>query len=479
MDRFLMLYEENPRFFTNILDSIKDAIFISDEKGQVLWINKTSEEILDISKNEIIGKNVQDLEKDGIFTPSVSRKALEAGKNVSIVQMMRNKRKYITTGHIVKDKNGQHICTVAHCRDIDNVMQNTSEMDEIVKLLEEYSQEIRRLTSTKNKETFNDLKSISKERLECNSLIRKIASVDTTTLITGETGTGKSIAAEKIHSLSERYEGPFLQINCATLPESLLESELFGYEKGSFTGAASQGKSGLIQEAENGTLFLDEISELPLYLQSKLLYFLQNKKYLPIGARKYKSANVRIIAATNQNLEQMVEERTFRADLYFRLNILVVKMPKLRGNIDDIQAFSSFFLKKFNHEYHTKKSFSKKVIHTFNHYSWPGNIRELENLIERLVILSEGDEITPYDLPQKMMSKKYAPDKRIDILNKPMPEYLETIEKELIITALNKTHSTRKAAEFLGVSQSLIMRRIKKYNLQLSYRESKTYVVNK
>ena len=321
-----------------------------------------------------------------------------------------------------------------------------------------------------------ELKNKSKERLEVDQNINKIASVDTTVLITGETGTGKSIAAKQIHELSVRRDKPFVELNCASLPESLLESALFGYEKGSFTGASSGGKDGLIKAAESGTLFLDEVGEIPLHLQSKLLHILQNKQYLPIGGREYKSANVRIIVATNRELEKMVEEGTFRSDLFYRMNILTVKMPELRKSEEEITQFALSFLDMFNAKYNVNKVFSNRVIQMFQSYSWPGNLRELENLIERLVILSD-DIITEKDLPQKMNPSQILSITHVDDkLNKSMPEVIDGIEKKMIIEALNKTNSTRRAADFLGVSQSLIMRRMKKYKIELHIEESKSFV---
>lgn len=467
-----------PELFTEILEAINDAIFIADENGNALWLNKASEKMCNLPKEKIIGRNVRELENHGIFTPSVSRMAIEANKDVSTVQIMKKERKYIATGHLIKNKKGDVILTIAHSRDMTKPMENTSNITEIEKLLGKYSEEIRKLTNNKLMKNSNriELKNKSKERLEVDQKINKIASVDTTVLITGETGTGKSIAAKQIHELSVRRDKPFVELNCASLPESLLESELFGYEKGSFTGASSGGKDGLIKAAESGTLFLDEVGEIPLHLQSKLLHILQNKQYLPIGGREYKSANVRIIVATNRELEKMVEEGTFRSDLFYRMNILTVRMPELRKSKEAITQFALSFLDIFNTKYNLNKSFSNRVIQVFQSYSWPGNLRELENLIERLVILSE-DIITEKDLPQKMNPTQTLSNRPVDDkLDKSMPEVIDSIEKKMIIEALNKTNSTRRAAKYLGVSQSLIMRRMKKYEIELCVEKSKSVI---
>lgn len=479
LDKFIDLSNENPTLFLDILESIKDAIFISDHEGKTLWLNSASEAMCGVPKNKIMNRNVKDLEKEGLFNPSVLRITLEEGKNVSTVQTVNKGRKFIATGHLVKNKNGKVIAAVAHLRDITDIVSNASKLQEIEELLEKYSTQIRKLTNTQtNRNTMQqvDFDGKNVNRVIAKNVIDKIAKVDTTALIVGETGTGKNLTAKQIHMLSKRRNGPFVQINCASLPDSLFESELFGYEKGSFTGATSKGKSGLINSAESGTLFLDEIGEMPLHLQTKLLHFLQSKTYMPIGARDSIYSDVRIIAATNKDLEHLVAEGMFRSDLFYRLNILTVSLPPLRECQDDIEDLANYFLNKFNEKYHTNKRLSNEILNSFSQYSWPGNVRELENLIERLVILSERKFIEEKDLPQKMMEPQ--PTSSASYLSKhsTMPEILEDIEKKMIIDALEKENSTRKAANLLGVTQSLLMRRVKKYNINLIVEESKTFV---
>ncbi|WP_026583211.1 sigma-54 interaction domain-containing protein [Bacillus sp. J33] len=466
MEELMKLANQRPNFFTDILNSINDAIYITDKNGVTLWINHISEMMTQFPREKLIGRNVRDLEREKVFSPSVTRLAAEASSNVSTVQEMRDGRKYIATGHLVKDENGEVIAIVAHCRDITEAVKTSSRLRETEELLEKYSQELRKL---KIPSQLNG--NPSKKELilhpSTEEMIGKIANVDTTALITGETGTGKSATAERIHLLSNRHKHSFVQINCASMPEQLLESELFGYKKGAFTGASTSGKQGLIQAAEGGTLFLDEIGELPPHLQAKLLHFLQTKTYMPIGGREYVQANVRIIAATNRNLEKMTEEGSFRSDLYYRLHILSIKLPPLRERKEVIEDLSFYFLKQYNEKYNVKKHFSSKVLDIFYAYHWPGNIRELENLMERLVILCD-DTIEEKDLPQKMMENQQLPQymKQLNQLDS-MPELLESIERNMIIEALKKEKSTRKAAQQLGVTQSLLMRRVRKYGIQL------------
>lgn len=465
MEQLLNIERHHPQFFLNIFNSISDSIYITDKDGNTLWVNQASELTLNIPREKLIGRNVKDLEKEKIFSPSAIWLALEENKSISTVQDIGD-GKYIVTGHLVKDANEEIIAAVAHSRDITEVVKTSSKLKETEELLEKYSQEIRKLTI--HTETINSTttkKLILDQSIE--KLIEKIAVVDATALIIGETGTGKSAIAERIHLLSKFHKGPFIQINCASMPDTLIESELFGYTKGTFTGANSAGKQGLIHAADGGTLFFDEIGEIPLNLQAKLLHFLQTKEYLPIGAREYKKANIRMIAATNRNLEKMSEEGLFRSDLFYRLNVLSIKMPPIRERKEEIKNFAQYFLSRYTEKYNMNKTFSPKVLDIFEKYHWPGNVRELENLIERLVILS-GLEIVENDLPNKMLENYYLPNSiELSIANSSMPEVLESLEKRMILDALKKGNSTRKAAKLLGVSQSMLMRRIRKYGVQI------------
>lgn len=466
MDQLMKLASQRSNFFTEILNSIDDAIYITDKNGVTLWVNHISEIMTQVPREKLIGRNVRDLEREKVFSPSVTRLAAEANSNISTVQEVRDGRKYIATGHLVKDENGEVMAIVAHCRDITEAVKTSSRLRDTEELLEKYSQELRKL-----KIPMHTSNSVTKKELilhpSTEELIGKIANVDTTALITGETGTGKSATAERIHLLSNRHKAPFMQINCASMPEQLLESELFGYKKGAFTGANTAGKHGLIQAAEGGTLFLDEIGELPPHLQAKLLHFLQTKTYLPIGGREYIKANVRIIAATNRDLEKMSEEGAFRSDLYYRLHILSINLPPLRKRKEVINDLAFYFLETYNQNYRVNKRMNPSVLDIFQSYHWPGNIRELENLMERLVILCDT-MIDEKDLPQKMMENKRLPDyMKAAEQSDSMPELLESIERSMILDALRKEKSTRKAADKLGVTQSLLMRRVKKYGIDV------------
>jgi len=291
-------------------------------------------------------------------------------------------------------------------------------------------------------------------------IIHKIASVDSTVLLLGESGVGKTMLARVIHQVSSRRDRPFLSINCATLPDSLIESELFGYEPGSFTGGKSGGKKGLLEAADGGTVFLDEIAELPLHVQSKLLEVLQENTFRRIGSVEKQKANIRIIAATNKDLKQMVSERRFREDLYYRLHVVPLTIPPLRERREDILPLAEHFVQVFNQKYDRRFTLSADSRRRFLDYHWPGNVRELENTIERMVVTCSeesgelwGEGSGPFEL---------LPDRFGDELP-PLKEAKKQLEKELILRAYRRYENTYKAAEALQVDQSTIAKKLKQY----------------
>lgn len=457
-----------PKSFIDIFNALADGIYISDAQGTTIWLNKASENLCGYPKEMLIGKNVVDLEKMGVFTPSVTRLVMETGQTTTTIQYTKNKGKFLVTGHIIRNQQGQTEWIVAHSRDITEAARASSQLEETVALLKRYSEEIQVMKREANQSHSSVLIGHSRSYLALQDLVKKAAVADTTILLTGETGVGKSRLAEHIHALSDRCSAPFVPVNCGAIPESLIESELFGYQRGAFTGASASGKMGLVKVADRGTLFLDEISELPYHLQSKLLLLLQSKTYMPIGGTKTYTADIRIIAATNANLLDLVRQGKFRQDLYYRLNILPIHIPPLRERREDIFPLLHHNLQKFNAKHNQTRRFSTEVLDLLHQYSWPGNVREVENLVERIVITARHNEIQIADLPEELRAsldwEKEVPASQSQLS---LHERIEKIEADMIVRALTLHKSTRKAASALGVTQSLLMRRLKKYKIRL------------
>lgn len=286
-------------------------------------------------------------------------------------------------------------------------------------------------------------------------------------MILGESGVGKEVIAKTIHKTSNRNKDPFIVVNCGAIPENLIESELFGFEKGSFTDAKQQ-KIGLFEIANGGTLFLDEIGDLPLIMQVKILRAIQEREIMRIGGKKQIHLDVRIVAATNKNLEEMVSLGTFRDDLFYRLNVVQIVIPPLRERIDDIPPLIVFFLNKFNSKYNCKKSLAPGLLNILTYYNWPGNIRELENVVESLIVLCPYDIIGVDYLPNNIIKTSIGLQEN-GIM--PLKDAVEQAEKRVIALAMEHYKSSRKAADVLKVNHVTITRKIKKYNINYNSHE--------
>jgi len=340
-----------------------------------------------------------------------------------------------------------------------------------------YEQKEKKLKAIIDSIEYREFKNIigtSKAIERVKNMTLAIAKSNSTVLLRGESGTGKEVFAKAIHDISPRSNKNFIAINCAALPETLLESELFGYEPGSFTGAMIGGKDGIIKEAKGGTLFLDEIGEMPMLIQAKLLRVIQEGKIRKIGSNKEEAIDVRIIAATNKNLEDMIKDKTFREDLYYRLNVVPMYIPTLKERLEDIPLFVQFFIEKLNYKLNKSiKGADVEFISELMKYHWPGNIRELQNVIERAMNLCKGEILTVEDLFINFRNDIYSFDHK-DIKEKKFDEYLqlplkdimEKCEKDIIEKAIENYKSYRKAASVLKVSHTTIMNKINKYNIK-------------
>ncbi|PED08921.1 sigma 54-interacting transcriptional regulator [Bacillus pseudomycoides] len=445
-----------------ILSSIYDEILVVNHKGELIRYSETViNDFWGRDLKDLLGKNLLDLEKKGLFSPSVTRLVLEQKKKVSIVQETKSGRKILAVGNPVFNENGELHRIIIASRDITEATRLKTELHEIKKISEQYKKE---LDSFKNKDRFlKKLIYCSPKMEQIITQAKKIADFSSNVLITGESGVGKEVIAQAIHQLGNRSSNPFLKLNCGAIPETLLESELFGYTKGAFTGADKNGKEGYFKRADQGILFLDEIGEMPLHLQVKLLRVLQEQEVIPIGSTIPTKINVQIIAATNKRLEKMVEAGTFREDLFYRLNVIPLQVPPLRERMEDVPLLAFHFLQELNEKYNKNYHLTPDALNLLEFYSWPGNVRELQNMIERLVV-SADDSVIDAEFVSKFLNPGYDFKKSKPVITRvlPLQEALHSVEEQLILLAMKQYKTTTKAAKALGISQSSVSRKYQK-----------------
>lgn len=452
-----------------IIKSSYDGIFITDGNGTILRANSAFERITGVEISPLINKNVNDLIAQGIFSQSVTLLVLGKRAPVTIIQQIKAGDKAgketMVTGNPIFDEAGNLVRVVTNVRDISDLNQLKQQLIHTKELSERYVTELQELRAQQLK--LDNVIAYSSEMKRVIELSTRVAQVDSTVLVTGESGVGKEIIAKLLHRASKRSSGPLIRINCGAIPENLLESELFGYDSGAFTGAKKDGKPGMFELAEGGTLFLDEIGEMPFPLQVKLLRVLQEREIIRVGGTKSIKTDVRIVAATNSNLKEKVSEGSFREDLYYRLNVVNIHIPPLRERTDDIPHLTLHFLQKFNNKYGMNKMITPEAIERLCQYSWPGNVRELENLAERLVVIVNEKNIGVKHLPEHLQGTKDLPKSNVVSISEiiPLRRALEEVEKQLLSKALNKYGSTRKAAKALEINQSTVVRKANRYEL--------------
>ncbi|MBM6647514.1 sigma 54-interacting transcriptional regulator [Bacillus sp. RIT 809] len=445
-----------------ILSSIYDEILVVNHKGELIRYSETViNDFWGSNLKDLLGKNLLDLEKKGLFSPSVTRLVLEKQKKVSVVQETKSGRKILAVGNPVFNENGELHRIIIASRDITEATRLKTELHEIKKISEQYKKE---LDDFKNKDRFlKKLIYCSPKMEQIINQAKKIADFSSNVLISGESGVGKEVIAQAIHQLGNRSSKPFLKLNCGAIPETLLESELFGYTKGAFTGADKNGKEGYFKRADQGILFLDEIGEMPLHLQVKLLRVLQEQEVIPIGSTIPTKINVQIIAATNKSLEKMVESGTFREDLFYRLNVIPLRVPPLRERMEDVPVLAFHFLQQLNEKYNKNYHLTPDALSLLEFYSWPGNVRELQNMIERLVV-SADDPVIEAEFVSKFLTPGYDFKKSKPVITRvlPLQEALHSVEEQLILLAMKQYKTTTKAAKALGISQSSVSRKYQK-----------------
>lgn len=445
-----------------LLESSYDGIWITDHVGKILFANSANAKLLGVPRSELENKTTQELQDEGVFQTSAILEALQTRQQVS--KVCNNPRTCLTvlaTATPVFNEAGDIQYIFNNVRDItalNEMRESLQDKDEIIR------QQNSQLETMKLRLGVGTIVANSKAFTQVVELARRAATFDgATVLILGESGTGKEVISELIVNTSPRKDKPYLQINCGAIPENLIESELFGYEKGAFTGADAKGRKGLFEAANGGTVFLDEIGDLPLHMQVKLLRVLQQKRIVRVGGTETVNLDVRIIAATNKDLKQMVKEGRFREDLYYRLNVVPIEIPPLRDRKEDILPLVNHFLTVANRKYHTNKSIYSDTVDVLESYSWPGNVRELENLMENLVITTPGDIIRRENLSERLKfsteDRGFTEDTEVITLK----ETVERAEYMAIQKAIRQCGSIRKAAVALGVDPSTIVRKQQNY----------------
>lgn len=457
------------RDVAKIYDKLEIGIIIADSEGIVIWGNKSYSKLAGFDIRTYFGKNVRDI--------SVKEK-VKLSQAETMIDIIHRTHEELT--EVVRYDTSDYVITRAmpifdDFEEISFILYSISNYSEMMRLQNSLAHSIAKATALEAHLQDIQLDSICKNKaVVVDENMRKIyrqamhvANTPISIMITGESGVGKDALAKFIHQNSLRKNNNFIHVNMGAIPKSIFESELFGYEPGSFTGALKTGKIGLIQLADKGTVYLDEIGDLPLEIQSKLLHVVQEKKVRSIGSVDAVPIDVRIISATNHNLEKMIKEGLFRLDLYYRLNVIEIEVPPLRERLNDIKALALYFLDKFNKQYKFQKIFDPLVLQQFQKYPWPGNVRELQNVIERLVSLSPNDIITLEQLPEEfheynMISFLNDSEK---ICNQNLYKTLDVLEKRLIMNALQMNPTAESAAKKLGIDASTLSRKRKKYGI--------------
>jgi PAS domain S-box-containing protein len=474
--------DEEPSLDRLILETLlhtsQDHLFIVDDMGNILAVSPSSSAVYGMSQEALCGTSVQTLEAKGVLTPSVSMEVMRSGRSAQILQRTATGRQVIAEAHPIYWQGK-----------LKRIISRSMDMTDLRLLQDEYALLQRRFNEHLSRggdvapaavSRLANLEVRSQVMREVAQLLERVAATDATVLMLGESGVGKTAFARQLHRWSRRGEGNFVDVNCAAIPESLFESEMFGYQPGAFSGASRQGKAGLLEQAHGGTLFLDEIGELPLSMQSKLLKVIQDGSLMRLGDTQSRQVDFRLVVATNQDLIRRVEEGTFRLDLYYRLNVIPVTLPPLRDRREDIRGLAERQLERLNRRYGQDKVLHPGAWAELMSNDWPGNIRELENWLERAWLSAEGNvvgapassltdaAITPHDSAD--VESDMGGDSAMNAALAPgqgLKAAMEAHERR-ILEALAATHRTTYAlAARLGISQPSVVRKLKRHRLRI------------
>ncbi|MDR0621219.1 MAG: sigma 54-interacting transcriptional regulator [Deltaproteobacteria bacterium] len=460
-------------YISRFIDGSQDGISIIDRHGIMIKVNQSAASFVGVKKNKLEGQHVSYLIRKNLVDAILSLDVIRTGQTISrLVEYRRTGKKVLCTASPVLNGVGEIDLVVMNERDINSIMDNQKKSERHYKKVEEFLPGSLR---DANESVKREMVAQSPAMSAVLGTATVLAHYDVShVLVCGESGTGKSLLARYIHANSRRADQPFVHINCAALPEPLLEAELFGYEKGAFTGSDPAGKAGLLETAGSGTLFLDEIGEMPLSIQAKLLTFLDTREFRRVGSGKALKAKCSVISATNQDLEALVAARQFRQDLSFRLKVFSLTIPPLRKRPEDVIQLAKVALDKFNATYRTNRGIDPLAWDILKAYQYPGNVRELFNIIQQAVLLSDKKTIGTF-LKNALVKQEECLKKKKEPQNGRSQSGLETVvpppldaakselEKDALLRAIAKSRNTRDIASYLGISQASVSRKLRKY----------------
>ncbi|MFH1134837.1 MAG: sigma 54-interacting transcriptional regulator [Pseudomonadota bacterium] len=449
-----------------IFELSSDGIILCDGEGRIVRINEASERLNGWSAAEVAGRRVQDLVEEGWIDQSATLHVLRTQKTVNLVQYIeRTKNHLLVTGTPLFDRNGRVKLVLVNERDMTQLNAIKTQLEEARRVTDKYKDNLAELAVLEYRGGL--IKAESQVMGQVLQYAIKLARLDASNiLVTGESGVGKGLLAQFIHDQGRGKGKPFIQINCAAMPEGLLEAELFGYEKGAFTGAGTNGKAGLFELAHAGTLFLDEIGDCPWAIQAKLLKYLDDHEVQRLGGLEPRLIDCTIIAATNRDLDQLIEERRFRSDLFYRLNTFTINIPPLRERPEDVFELIMHFLDEFNTRYGFKKKIGSHALKRLQNYGFPGNVRELRNIVKQAIVMGEGDLLDDFILGGLKEPDQDSPPRELkNERGRTFTEQMENFERQLLKKTLTRAQSTRELARLMGTSQPTVVRRLKKYGL--------------
>jgi transcriptional regulator with PAS, ATPase and Fis domain len=444
-----------------LLDNPYESLILIDNEGIIRFVSSVNEGVYEIPPAKAIGRHITEMSPRSKLPRVLKTGKAEIGQGMKLNEQQR------VIARIPLTRDGQVIGALGKLlvKTPEQLKELYDRIETLERHLDYYREELNHTCGVRY--SFDNIIGVSEPITKVKLLARQAAETDSSVVITGESGTGKELLAHAIHQVSRRKKNNFVKVNCSSLPNELIESELFGYEAGSFTGARKAGKPGKFELADRGTIFLDEIGDMPLQMQVKLMRVLQEKEIDRLGSSQPRNADFRVITATNRDLEKMIRDGAFRLDLYYRINVVTIRMPALRDIREDIPLIFNYFMEKLSHcKRQPAKTVSSEAMELLMSYAWPGNVRELRNIAERAMIVCQGNQIGPKDLPLAIQTPPAGQGFRMD-MNLSLKELMEETERCAILEALQKTGNNRaNAARLLGIHRTGLYQKMRKYGLE-------------